>query len=231
MELKPLEERLQYRFHTPRLLEEALRHRSWVNEQEDRRLRDNERLEFLGDAVLGLAIGDLLMRRYPKIQEGQLSRLRAALVNEAELARLANRLELGRYLMLGKGEILTDGRRKQSILADAMEAVTAAVYLDGGFEAALQVVANQFKDRIEAKAMASGDPKSRLQEIMQVAHLPVPRYELVEAAGPDHDKTFRVKLTVAGLETIGVGKNKKTAQQDAARQALSRLDPPDSEPT
>jgi ribonuclease III len=220
-----LQENLGYRFHDPPLLEEALRHSSYVNEQPDSRLRDNERLEFLGDAVLNLAIGHLLMRAYPELHEGDLSRIRSNMVNETQLAEIARGLGLGHCLQLGKGEMQTGGPDKSSLLANALEAVFAAVYLDGSFEAAFSVIANRFQDLLEtALELNSGqDYKSRLQEAVQGKIREVPRYRVVEETGPDHDKTFCVAVSVGDMESRGTGKSKKIAEQDAARQALESL--------
>lgn len=217
--------RFGHRFKNPALLEEALRHSSFVNEQVAPELGDNERLEFLGDAVLSLAVGRMLMDRYPRSTEGQLSRMRAALVNETELARIAGAIGLGEHLKLGKGEDQDGGRHKPSILADALEALIAAVFLDAGFNAAQRVVQKHFDlalARVGAPA-ADRDPKTRLQEWVQSTRHTVPRYRLLAGTGPDHDKTFQVELRLEGLVTLGTGKSKKAAEQDAARQALAQL--------
>ncbi|HDI58905.1 MAG TPA: ribonuclease III [Desulfobacteraceae bacterium] len=222
--------RLGYRFKNPALLDEALRHSSFVNEQGALDLRDNERLEFLGDAVLSLVIGSMLMARYPQSPEGQLSRMRAALVNEKELARLADGIGIGEHLKLGKGEDQDGGRGKPSILADAFEALVAAVFLDGGFGAARRVVQKHFAAPLEQVGTPEGerDPKSRLQELIQSTRHTVPRYRLLASTGPDHDKTFQVELRLDNLVTLGTGKSKKAAEQDAARRALARLSADDS---
>jgi len=216
--------KLNYKFNNPGLLEEALRHSSFVNEQSVD-LRDNERFEFLGDAVLNLVIGHLLMQRYPDLKEGELSRNRANLVNEYQLAEVALDLNLGVYIQLGKGEIQSNGREKKSILANTLEAVIAAIYLDGGFEAAFSFVSSHFGESLNtiATSMAYNDYKSRLQELVQLTYKVVPVYHVVEESGPDHNKTFIVHLDVKGLDTEGVGKSKKMAEQDAARKALEIL--------
>lgn len=221
------QDKLGYRFSAPGFLEEALRHSSFVNElPEAGMLRDNECLEFLGDAVLSLVVGHLLMNTYPHMKEGDLSRMRAGLVNEQELADIARTLDLGSYLKLGKGEIQTDGREKQSILADALEAVVAAVYLDGGFETAFRVVNAHFSGRLEDVSAPTVplDYKSRLQELVQYKLRVTPRYELIGEEGPDHDKTFRARITVGDFRAEGVGKSKKAAEQEAARVALELLE-------
>ena len=226
-----LEKRLGYRFHRRPLLDEALRHSSFVNEQPDPELRNNERLEFLGDAVLNLVIGHLLMARYPHLLEGELSRTRATLVNESRLAKISRRLGIGDHLHLGKGEIQTNGRQKKSILADALEAILAAVYLDGGFEAAHRLVDALFSAQMAAVATQTVDQdyKSRLQEHMQTVHGVIPAYETVTESGPDHDKTFQVRLNIRGLTVQGEGKSKKAAEQDAARKALEHLSDDDDD--
>ena len=221
-----LERALGYRFNKSEQLTAALRHSSFVNEQPQTSITSNERLEFLGDAVLNLAISHLLMERYPDLSEGELSRNRAQLVNETELAAIAREIGLGPHLLLGKGEALTDGREKNSILADATEAVIAAIYLDGGFDAAFGFVDHQFCERLRStnRTRYETDFKSMLQERVQSIHHEVPRYEVVDEIGPDHDKTFRVQMTVAGITAEGDGKSKKMAEQAAARAGLDLLD-------
>lgn len=220
-----LEKALGYHFKTPEQLTRALCHTSYVNEQSQISLVSNERLEFLGDAVLNLAISQLLMKRYPDLAEGELSRNRAQLVNEALLATIAREIDLGPHLLLGKGEELSDGRNKSSILADAVEAIIAAIYLDGGFDAAFRFVENRFRERLSSatRNRYETDYKSRLQECVQSTHHEVPRYQVVDESGPDHDKTFRVRMTVAGITAEGDGKSKKMAEQEAARAGLDRL--------
>ena len=220
-----VEQHLQYEFSNRELLLEALRHSSYVNELADPNLNDNERLEFLGDAVLNLIIGHILMRRYPDVKEGELSRRRANLVNESQLAIMARSFELGAYIQLGKGEIQTHGREKNSILADTYEALVAAVYLDGGFDAAFRFIETNFlplMDRLHSTD-TNYDYKSQLQEMVQVGHGAMPNYRIIREDGPDHDKTFWVELKVLDIETQGSGKNKKAAEQEAARKALEIL--------
>lgn len=217
--------KLQYRFTDIQLMEEALRHSSFVNEQSDGNLRDNERLEFLGDAVLNLCVGDILMRKYPDVNEGELSRMRANLVNESQLAAVARRIDLGDFVKLGRGETQTNGSEKNSILANSFEAIIAAVYLDGGFEAAFHMVTTHLEPLMDLlrSPEANQDHKSRLQELVQVSRQPVPGYEVIGESGPDHDKTFNVRLTLRDVTTKGVGRSKKLAEQDAARKALRKL--------
>jgi len=218
---------LNYFFTDKRLLEEALRHSSYVNEAPTAGLRDNERLEFLGDAVLNLSVGHILMERYVDLNEGDLSRMRSALVNEQQLAKLARRLDLGAHIRLGKGEAQTGGNEKSSILAGTIEALVAAVYLDGGFGSAFEIVQSMFLPLVCQMEHANQhiDFKSQLQELVQIRSAPMPVYTVTREEGPDHDKTFWVLLRVKEVETEGVGKSKKTAEQDAARKALIRLKP------
>ncbi|WP_155317976.1 ribonuclease III [Desulfosarcina alkanivorans] len=221
-----LEQALGYRFNNAERLTAALRHSSFVNEQPQTDISSNERLEFLGDAVLNLAISHLLMERYPDLAEGELSRNRAHLVNETQLATVARQINLGAHLLLGKGEALTDGREKNSILADATEAVIAAIYLDGGFDAAFTFVGCQFRERLRAATQTGyeTDYKSRLQERVQSRYHEVPRYQVVGERGPDHEKIFTVRMSVSGIAAEGDGKSKKTAEQEAARAGLELLD-------
>ncbi len=221
-----IEQQLQYEFKDKNLLQEALRHSSYVNEIAEQNLRDNERLEFLGDAVLNLTVGHILMRNYPDIKEGELSRSRANLVNESQLAETARSFRLGKYLLLGKGEIQTQGREKNSILADAFEALMAAIYLDGGFDAAYRIIEKKFQPLIKQLDTSDSnyDYKSRLQERVQVDHGVIPNYSITREDGPDHDKTFWVALKAIDIETEGSGKSKKAAEQDAARKALELLE-------
>jgi ribonuclease III len=220
-----LEQQIQYFFKNKDFLVESLQHSSWVNENPEKNLRDNERLEFLGDAVVNLVVATCLMDKFPDLNEGDLSRIRANLVNETQLADLARNLGLGPFLLLGKGELLTNGREKNSILADAFEAVMAAVYLDGGFDAAFGVVKKCFDPLlIDAVSPKSNlDFKSRLQEIVQTRQTEMPEYKIFKENGPDHDKTFHVKIEVFNIVAVGVGKSKKMAEQDAARAALELL--------
>lgn len=221
-----LESSIGYVFKDRTLLHNALRHSSYVNEKADQG-SDNECLEYLGDAVLNLAIGHLLMKKYPDQKEGVLSKMRANLVNEVRLSEIARAMELGIFLMLGKGELITNGREKNSILADAFEAIVAAVYLDGGFEAAFSMIRAHFSELIkDAKPDDKTyifDAKSKLQEIVQTMFRETPTYKVVDEIGPDHDKTFTVLLKFADVTADGSGKSKKTAEQEAARKALDIL--------
>ena len=225
IDLSEFEQNFLYKFNNINILEEALSHSSFVNEQLGTDMKDNERLEFLGDAVLDLVIGHILMQRYPDMNEGDLSRMRAILVNESQLATIAYKIDLGRYVKLGKGEIQTNGKEKKSILADTFEAVIAAVYLDGGFDAVFKIINAHFSSlfHLVSAPAADHDYKSRIQELVQETHNAAPVYRVISASGPDHDKTFRVQLKVYEVVVEGIGKSKKAAEQDAAKKALKIL--------
>ncbi len=233
-DLKQVAERLGLGFDRLELLEEALTHKSYANEApaEDT-VRHNERLEFLGDAVLSLVVGEQLMDAHPDFHEGDLSRMRAALVNGIELAACARILELGEALRLGRGEERSGGRQKDSILADAFEAVLAAAYLTGGLDAARRIVDSCLGDRIAAALSEDAclDPKSQLQEQLQATGQAPPEYHLVDASGPDHDLRFVVEVRIADrVIGQGQGRSKKAAEQAAAGHALEVLaaaDPPE----
>ncbi len=224
--LQALISQLGYTFADPTHLTHALCHSSYVNEQAHPNLTSNERLEFLGDAVLNLIVSDMLMEHFPDLPEGDLSRNRAYLVNETRLAAIAREIGIGPCLRLGKGEEMTDGRKKSSILADAVEAIIAAIYLDGGFDAAFAFVEGQFTERLEwaNRNRYATDYKSQLQERVQSIYHQVPRYQVICSKGPDHDKTFTVRMTVADIRSEGDGKSKKMAEQEAARAGLALLD-------
>ncbi len=218
-----LSKRMGYTFKRHDLLTQALRHASYANEQDEANLEDNERLEFLGDAVLDLAISHLLMERFQDAEEGALSKYRALVVDELGLYHVALTLQLGRYLLLGKGEEQSSGREKPSILADAVEALLGAVYLDAGFNKTMEVITRLFApllDRVETEEMVH-DFKSLLQEYTQENYKTLPRYRLVKESGPAHNKTFTVVLTING-ETLGQaeGKSKKEAEQKVAREGF-----------
>ncbi|HYX92973.1 MAG TPA: ribonuclease III [Myxococcaceae bacterium] len=222
-----LEERLSYRFRDRSLALAAVTHKSWANEHRDEaELGDNERLEFLGDAVVDLAVSHRLMVRYPLAQEGELSKLRALIVSEDGLARVARGLRLGELLLLGRGEELTGGREKSSVLADALEAVLGAVYLSGGLEAVLPIVDEHFGEALEgvATGRSGSDFKTLLQEEAQLRIKVSPRYRVISEAGPEHEKVFEVEV-VAGdrVAARAYGRSKKEAEQAAARQALALL--------
>jgi ribonuclease-3 len=221
----PLEGRLGYVFRERARLECALTHKSYLNENATWGRPDNERLEFLGDAVLDLVVGHLLMDAAPERNEGELSKTRAGIVNESGLAEVAGELGLGEWLFLGRGEEQSGGRRKPSVLADACEALVATVYLDGGFDAAFAVVTRLFGARASSAGEAGlHDFKTRLQERAARRRLHV-RYAVVQEQGPDHDKTFEIAAHIGEREYArGVGKTKKEAEQRAAESALRALD-------
>jgi len=225
-DIEVLERRLSYTFTNKQLIVEALSHSSYVNEQSQPDMRDNERMEFLGDAVLNLVVGHLLMQRFSELDEGDLSRFRANLVNESQVARLARSFDLGAHLRLGKGEERSGGRDKRSILADAAEALIAAVYLDAGYDTVYRFVQTHLGEALDAifAPTANYDYKSRLQEKAQATMDHMPVYKVIRESGPDHDKTFHVSVELSDLFAEGVGKSKKMAEQDAARQALEDLE-------
>lgn len=211
--------KLTYRFNDPALAQLALTHRSIGRP-------NNERLEFLGDALLGAIIAEMLYEAHPRSNEGELSRLRAQLVNGQALAVLARELELGDELKLGPGELKSGGFRRDSILADAFEALVAAVYLDGGFDACRQSVRELFGERIVAMRRSSKDAKTRLQEHLQAGGWPLPQYELVASHGEDHAKTFDVRCSISeplAMAAAASGGSRRTAEQDAAESVLSQL--------
>jgi ribonuclease-3 len=216
-------EKLGYVFDETDLLSQAFTHASYVNEQPGMGLKDNERLEFLGDAVLDLAISRILMETFKEAEEGDLSKFRAMVVDEAGLCRVALDLGLGSYIRLGKGEAQSGGREKPSILANTMEAVLGALYLEAGFDKSLDVIRRLFSLILERLMQGTGvhDFKSRLQEHTQQCLKSTPTYRLLEEFGPAHDKTFRVEVTLTGRKLAeGEGKSKKEAEQNAAREAL-----------
>jgi ribonuclease-3 len=222
--LGALAERLGHRFRDTALLDRALTHASLANEAGSEGARHNEPLEFLGDAVLGLAVTDLLHRRDPEGSEGRKSRRRATLVSAPSLARRADALGLPALLRLGRGEEKTGGRAKAALWADAYEAVLAALYLDGGFAAASRFVEAEFGSQLDAPDSSSEDAKSLLQERLQGQGRPQPRNRVVKEEGPSHERRFRVECRLDdGSVTTGTGSSKKTAEQEAARAALARL--------
>jgi ribonuclease-3 len=211
--------RLQHRFQDARLLRQALTHRSYGTAH-------NERLEFLGDGVLNCAVALLLYRSFPRLPEGHLSRLRANLVNQESLCRIANELGVGEELLLGEGELKSGGFRRPSILADAFEALLGAVLLDEGFDAAARVVDRIYEPLLaELDPTTQGkDPKTLLQEYLQGRHLPLPRYNVVQVKGEAHEQQFQVECVIAdlGIRTEGEGASRRSAEQSAARQAYEQ---------
>ena len=221
-----LELRVGYSFDNRSLLTCALTHRSYANEQ-GASVDDNEVLEFLGDAVLGLIVSDLLCRRYPSLNEGEMSKLKSFLVSAETLAELAAQLGLGEFVFLGRGEEKTAGRSKSSILANTFEALIAALYLDGGLRCATDFVlarVEPFLRPTDDEAPLTRDFKSALQEHVQSVGLPPPSYEVIDEVGPDHDKTFRVQVKAGNDQcAVGQGSTKKRAEQVAARMLLGPL--------
>jgi len=217
---------LDIRFKNPVLLQQALHHRSYLNEAAADDVESNERMEFLGDAVLGLIISDKLYRDYPTLSEGHLSQLRALLVRLDSLAHAAQRIDLGAYLVLGRGEELSGGRGRPSNLAGALEALIGATFLDGGMTAARKLVLRLLKPDLDevAEHGVTADSKSELQHVAQTRWREIPRYLLISSEGPDHAKTFTVDVSV-GEQIVGrgQGRNKKQAELNAARQALEKL--------
>ena len=225
--LKAFEKNLGYRFKKREYLKRALTHKSYANEQKLAATEHNERYEYLGDAVLELAISHLLMQSFPDYPEGELSKIRAAVVNEEQLAELARKINLGDYLYLGKGEAQTGGNNKPSLLADAYEAVFGAVYLDRGFTKALSLVSTHYENVIKVAGNVGflKDYKTRLQEESQSRYKAIPRYVLSSTSGPDHCKVFEVSLSIRGkVFSLGKGSSKKAAEQDAARQAFEVIE-------
>ena len=226
-EFDELQALIGYGFRDIGLLEQALTHRSRAAEDVSGGVIDNELLEFLGDAVLGLVVADVLVRQYPHYNEGQTSKIKASVVSTRSLADHAERLGLGRHLLLGRGEEKSGGRAKPALLADTYEALVAALYLDGGLEAAAAFLRRELKDAIDAGAtdeVVGQDFKSALQERLQALGRPLPDYVVAAESGPDHQKLFEVEARV-GSDVLGraAGRSKKTAEQDAARQALQAL--------
>lgn len=225
--MEGLEEKLKYRFRDGALLSEALNHSSYANEHRSARLMSNERLEFLGDSVLGFVTADFLFGQHPDLPEGDLTRIRAALVCEQSLYEVAQKLNLGRYLKLGRGEESGGGRTRTSILADATEAVFAAVYLDGGIGAASALIHRVLLDAEKEEAVEERrrDYKTALQELVQRQAGQELTYRMAGENGPDHDKTFTAHVLLNGaLVGTGAGHSKKEAEQAAAAAALEELD-------
>jgi ribonuclease-3 len=231
-ELAPLEERLRYRFRDRGLLEHALTHRSRAHEDVTGGVADNESLEFLGDAVLGFVIAEVLFRECPQYDEGQKSKIKASLVSAVTLARVGERLDLGPHLLLGRGEEKTGGRRKTALLADACEALIAAIYLDTGLDPARDFILREIwsmQSELTQPGLLTaltGDYKSALQEALQARERGLPEYRIVAEAGPDHRKVFEVEVSISGAVVARAeGRSKKEAEQQAARLALERLEP------
>ena len=224
--LEELQAAINYHFNDSSLLREALTHKSFAHEQQGKSSISNERLEFLGDAVLELSITHILMERFPDYSEGKLTKLRAGIVNKDGVAAVARELNLGHYILLGRGEEGSSGRVKNSILANAYEALIAAVYYDGGYQQVFKLIENHFSQliyEVGEKGM-SRDYKTRLQEYSQSALGAIPEYVMVREEGPDHAKIFEVYVTINSIRyETGRGRNKKTAEQEAARRTLFKL--------
>jgi ribonuclease-3 len=227
----PLEDRIGYRFRDVGLLEHGLTHRSRAHEDASGGVIDNESLEFLGDAVLGFVIADMLFQRFPTHSEGYKSKVKAGIVSAASLARLAGDIDLGRYVLLGRGEEKTGGRHKHAILADSYEALIAAIYLDGGVDSARKFILSHFGPLVAgagdraADASFTEDWKSALQERLQADGRGLPNYRLAGSEGPDHRKRFEIEVVVGGVVAgRASGRSKKDAEQQAARAALAALE-------
>lgn len=223
LNLEDLEERIGYRFQDRKLLKQALTHSSFTNEQKINKTEDYERLEFLGDAVLEMVSSQFLFHTYPKLSEGELTKMRASMVCEPALAFCARDLELGRFIRLGKGEELSGGRERESITSDVMEAVIGAIFLDGGIEKAREYILKFILSDMENKQLFY-DSKSNLQELMQGTLKKEFHYELLEESGPEHNKCFVVEVIMEGKSLgRGLGRTKKAAEQQAAYEALLLL--------
>lgn len=221
--IKELEKRIGYEFHDMQMLMTAMCHSSYANEHRQRQIHDNERLEFLGDAVLEVSSSDFLFHQYPDMPEGKLTKLRASIVCEPTLALCAREIHLEQYLLLGKGEEHTGGRYRDSIISDAMEALIGAIYLDGGFANAKEFVMKYILNDLENKKLFF-DSKTILQEIVQSEYKEGIRYEMIGESGPDHNKTFQYAVYI-GEERFGVGagRTKKAAEQSAAYESILKL--------
>ena len=220
--IKDFQNTIGYNFQSEGLLRQALTHSSYANEKHMKKLSDNERLEFLGDAVLELVSSDFLYKNYQKLPEGELTKLRASIVCEPTLALCAKELHLGEYLLLGKGEDQTGGRERKSILSDALEAVIGAIYLDGGFANAKEFVLKYIMTDIEHKQLFY-DSKTILQEVVQGEHESL-QYVMTEESGPDHNKSFTVEAHIDNVcLCVGSGHTKKAAEQEAAYRALLKI--------
>lgn len=225
-QLRAVEKRISYSFKKKEILRRALTHKSYANERRWEASQHNERLEFLGDAVLELAVSEFLMERFPDYSEGELSKLRAGIVNERQLTELAREIELGTYLYLGRGEEQTSGREKSSLLADTYEALLGGIYLDGGYKKVKKIIHRQYARLLDKTPVQHfyRDYKTDLQERSQAQFRSIPRYRLAGERGPDHSKTFEVELYIRDrLMGRGSGRSKKEAEQAAAREALDEL--------
>ena len=224
--IKDLENAIGYRFKNITLLQNALAHSSYPNERWHNSLKSNERLEFLGDSILGMVVAEYLYSNFPDRLEGDLTRMRADMVCERSLALIAERIELGQHLLLGNGEETGGGRKRDSILADAVESIIAACFLDGGMEPARKFINTFVLTDVPVRKLRNADYKTALQELVQQKKNQVLSYALVEESGPDHDKRFVVQVSLNGAVVgSGEGRSKKKAEQDAARTAIETLFP------
>ena len=222
--IRDLEAAIGYQFRNITLLQNALAHSSYANERWHDSLKSNERLEFLGDSILGMVVAEYLYRNFPDRPEGELTRMRADMVCETSLAAVADKIGLGDHLMLGHGEERFGGRKRASILADAVESVIAASFLDGGMDAAKAFIARFVLTEVPVKQLHNADYKTALQELVQQKKAQVLTYALIGESGPDHDKEFRVQVSLNGMPIgEGTGRSKKRAEQDAAHNALNTL--------
>jgi ribonuclease-3 len=223
--LSEFEQQIGYSFRSRALLDRALTHRSFAHERTEQNCQHNESLEFLGDSVLGLVVSAWLLKRFPTLSEGKLSKMKAYLVSEPSLVDLAEILDLGTYILLNRGEEKTGGRRKGTLLADAYEALIGALFLDGGIQVAERFLLRELRDKvfsIDPNSMIGSDYKSVLQEQLQAMGAPAPKYVVIETMGPDHRRTFRIELRVGGQTlAMGEGRSIKIAQQEAAQAALA----------
>ncbi len=228
-EFKAFSQILKHKFKDINILQNALIHRSYANERQGRGIESNERMEFLGDAVLSAVVSHMLITKFPDMDEGGLSKLRARLVNESTLSNIARELSIGQYILIGRGEEITGGREKPSILADAYEAVIAAIYLDSGFNKTFKFVASRFEKLLDEfpASEISRDYKTEFQEYVQDIFKTSPKYCLVKESGPEHDKIFEVKVLIKGEDFgKGIGRSKKEAEQNAAKGAILKTTKP-----
>ncbi len=224
--LKDLETAIGYQFQNITLLQNAVAHSSYANERWHDSLKSNERLEFLGDSILGMVVAEHLYRTFPDRPEGELTRMRADMVCEKALARIAVQIGLGQHLLLGHGEEQSGGRSRESILADAVESVLAACFLDGGMEAARSLIRRFVLPSVPVRRLRNADYKTALQELVQQNRDQKLNYELLEQSGPDHDRHFRMAVLLNGKQVgTGTGSSKKRAEQEAARAAIESLFP------